>query len=129
MSNHEGGLEPVWKHLDPARGGAPAGFATRVMAQVRAEAATAGPEWLLGPGSLRWAPAWAKAAAAAAVLAGLLAGAGIAGWAVAPSQDLGVEVAASFGEGFADGYWQAVESEDPDTWDLSPESAERTERP
>lgn len=121
----------VWKHLDPvgresesARAIAPPAFATRVMAHVRAEAA-ANSGWLASPASLRWAPAWAKVAAVLAVVCGLALGAGVAGWASsAPPATAGVDVAADFGQGFGDGYWQALETEDSGEWDSSLDESE-----
>ena len=65
-------LERSWGGLALPAAAAPPGFAGRVMARVREEAA--------GPLSWSLAPRWVRATAAAALAAGIALGAGLAGW-------------------------------------------------
>jgi len=100
----------TWEALQPppgaageAGGGVPPGFAGRVMARVRQEAATPRLSWSTSP-------AWARAAGAAALVAGLLVGAGLGdrivpppaagrGVATAPVQGSGATDRGALGEG------------------------------
>jgi anti-sigma factor RsiW len=109
-------LERAWSALEPGAvgpaGEIPPGFATRVMAQVRAE----------GRPGLSWstAPAWARAAAAAALVGGVALGAGLGGtalnaFAAVPSSTPAAEEAQEepdasvTGASLAESYWSLVE--------------------
>ena len=102
-----GRLERTWQGLEPPPASpVPPGFAGRVMAQVRSQAA---PE----PFSWSAAPGWVRAAAAAALVAGAALGLGVGrSWPASPAPEANpVAVSASAEEDYslAGSYWSVVE--------------------
>jgi anti-sigma factor RsiW len=102
-------LERTWNGLEqPPASPVPPGFAGRVMARARAQAAT---------GSLSWsgAPGWVRATAAAALIAGAALGAGVGrSWPSAEPDEAGLqEESVSIAEeneySLTGSYWELVD--------------------